>query len=1185
MTTSIKRPLSDSIEGESEKRLSQILLVIILTFLGGSGLLILLDIAWGDRSLWALLTAGCFSQLIPLYLLFKEKLEASSFVTIGIYIFFSTAAATTGQGIRDYVLIVYPSIILFSGLTLKRRGMMISTALTLLALAWLTFGDIYGLYTPYKTNPTIGFDFIILSVLIVISSVGVHLLIENLEFDHEKTKTELLERKKAEALLHESEESFKEIFENSPDNIFVFEVCPDNRFRAKKINSALEKIFNTERTNIEGKYLDEIVDAKSAEAISNNFRRCIETKSQVQYDEFANLPGKSYSTSLTPIMEKNGTITRLIGISRDITQLKQTEAHLRDSETRFRLLFETMIQGVILYSANGEIISANPAAELLLGLKLEQMQGCTPIDPRWKSIHEDGSEFPGNEHPAMVALHTGQAVQNVIMGIFNPQSQDYRWINIHAVPQFKDGEQKPYQVYTTFDDMTERKKISETLKASETRYRLLAENISDVIWIYDIIENRTRYISPSVERLRGYTPEEIISGNMASSLTPESFQYVQKSIATRLKDFQNGKREFYVDELEQTCKNGSTVWTEVTANFQINPENGHIEIYGVSRDISEKRQAREALLASEERIRQLVDSAPYSIFGINQDGTINFANNEAANLLGYANEEIVGKNVDSLMPARYQKSHHKLRNTYVEKPYVRQVGAGSNLVAQHKDGSEIPVEIKLSYYRFKDSLHIIAFMQDISERKKAEKLLQESEARFRLLFETMVQGIVFQSRSGEIVMANPAAERLLGLTFAQMQGRTSLDPRWRTIHEDGSDFPGQEHPAMIALKTGQEVRNVVLGVYNPQRRSYRWINIHAVPQFKPGEQEPYQVFTTFDDVTERREINEALKASETRYRLLAENISDVIWILDVNEMRFRYVSQSVERLRGYTADEVLQQKLEEALTPQSLKLLQEKLPMYVQEFLDGDTGFHVNEVEQPCKDGSTVWTEATTSFRINEVNSHLEVYGVSRDITERKLNEHILKQANQELQTHIQKIEQLRHELQEQAIRDPLTGLYNRRYLNESLNREFSRAEREIFPVSILIMDIDNFKTINDTYGHQVGDKFLIAIADLIKNNSRGSDIACRYGGEEFMLVLPGTETQTAYARAEQFRFQFAQIRITQETKDLGITVSMGISSYPVNGKISEDLIIKADKALYQSKHNGRNRVTIWGETFQTSPN
>ncbi|MFN8401825.1 MAG: GGDEF domain-containing protein, partial [Anaerolineales bacterium] len=154
-------------------------------------------------------------------------------------------------------------------------------------------------------------------------------------------------------------------------------------------------------------------------------------------------------------------------------------------------------------------------------------------------------------------------------------------------------------------------------------------------------------------------------------------------------------------------------------------------------------------------------------------------------------------------------------------------------------------------------------------------------------------------------------------------------------------------------------------------------------------------------------------------------------------------------------------------------------------------------------------------------------------------------------------------------------------YLKESLQREFNRANRELFPISILIMDIDNFKNINDTYGHQVGDKFLIKIADLLKKNSRGSDITCRYGGEEFILVLPETEAQIAHARAEQFRAEISQVRIPHEMKDLNISVSMGIAVYPEHSTIAEELIVKADLALYQSKNNGRNRVTVWRETMQ----
>ena len=122
---------------------------------------------------------------------------------------------------------------------------------------------------------------------------------------------------------------------------------------------------------------------------------------------------------------------------------------------------------------------------------------------------------------------------------------------------------------------------------------------------------------------------------------------------------------------------------------------------------------------------------------------------------------------------------------------------------------------------------------------------------FKTLFETMAQGVVYQAADGQIIACNPAAEHILGMTLAQMQGRTSLDPRWRAIHMDGSPFPGETHPAMVALRTGQAVPHVIMGVYDWDHDTYRWINITAVPQLRPGESAPAQVYTTFDDITER----------------------------------------------------------------------------------------------------------------------------------------------------------------------------------------------------------------------------------------------------------------------------------------------------------------------------------------------
>jgi PAS domain S-box-containing protein len=144
-------------------------------------------------------------------------------------------------------------------------------------------------------------------------------------------------------------------------------------------------------------------------------------------------------------------------------------------------------------------------------------------------------------------------------------------------------------------------------------------------------------------------------------------------------------------------------------------------------------------------------------------------------------------------------------------------------------------------------------------KHSVEKKLRQSEARYRTLFETMAQGVIYLDVDGKIVSANPAAESILGLSLDQMRGRTSSDPHWMVIHPDGSDFPGESHPAVLALQTGQEVRNVVMGIYNPQKEDHVWISVNSVPLFKEGESKPDQVFTTFEDITEQKKADIELR--------------------------------------------------------------------------------------------------------------------------------------------------------------------------------------------------------------------------------------------------------------------------------------------------------------------------------------
>jgi PAS domain S-box-containing protein len=176
----------------------------------------------------------------------------------------------------------------------------------------------------------------------------------------------------------------------------------------------------------------------------------------------------------------------------------------------------------------------------------------------------------------------------------------------------------------------------------------------------------------------------------------------------------------------------------------------------------------------------------------------------------------------------------------------------------------------------------------------------EAEARFRGLFEMMAQGVVYQDASGAIVDVNPAAERILGLSRDELLGRTSRDRRWRTVREDGSPFPGEQHPAMLALSRGQSVSDVTMGVFDPRAHTLRWILVSGTPIFRPGEERPHQVFTTFVDISESRRAKQALAESEQKLRLFIENVPARIVMLD-REMR--YLAASRRWLSDYQLDE------------------------------------------------------------------------------------------------------------------------------------------------------------------------------------------------------------------------------------------------------------------------------------------
>jgi diguanylate cyclase (GGDEF)-like protein/PAS domain S-box-containing protein len=329
---------------------------------------------------------------------------------------------------------------------------------------------------------------------------------------------------------------------------------------------------------------------------------------------------------------------------------------------------------------------------------------------------------------------------------------------------------------------------------------------------------------------------------------------------------------------------------------------------------------------------------------------------------------------------------------------------------------------------------------------------------------------------------------------------------------------------------------------------------------------------------EEEVIASKLTQSEARYRMLAENSHDVIWTLDIPSRRYTYVSPSITEMCGYLPEEVVGQSIDARLTPESASRLGRDIDQRLRRIAAGDKTANVvvAELEQVCKDGEVISTEVVSSYLLDADGVAHTILGITRNVSERKAAELALRETNRQLHARIEEIGRLQVALQELAVRDSLTGLYNRRYLDETLEREVSRARREGNPLALVMLDIDYFKRVNDTYGHQVGDEALRMLARTLLADIRAEDVACRYGGEEFLILLPNMPLETAIQRAEAWRKAIEELSLALGNFHITFTISLGVAAYPEHGKTPDDLTRCADQALYRAKHEGRNQVSVF---------
>lgn len=305
---------------------------------------------------------------------------------------------------------------------------------------------------------------------------------------------------------------------------------------------------------------------------------------------------------------------------------------------------------------------------------------------------------------------------------------------------------------------------------------------------------------------------------------------------------------------------------------------------------------------------------------------------------------------------------------------------------------------------------------------------------------------------------------------------------------------------------------------------------------------------TVNVITELREIQAELQRSEERYRLLAENAWEVIWTMAL-DASITYVSSAVHRVRGLTPAEAMSQSLDEIHPPESAA----KVSAYYEQLFGAIAAgtqppVYRAEHEYYRKDGSIMTGELQVIPHVDAEGNVVEILGVTRDISERKMFE---------------------AELTRLAVTDPLTALWNRRHTTELLAADLHQARRHGQALSLLMVDVDRFKSINDTYGHQTGDRILIEVAGRLRGQVRTTDVVGRWGGEEFIVLLRYCGLPDALATAEKLRQKIAEAPFDGL---LSVSVSIGAAQLQ-DGEDLPSWLARADAALYQAKRSGRNQV------------
>ncbi len=737
-------------------------------------------------------------------------------------------------------------------------------------------------------------------------------------------------------------------------------------------------------------------------------------------------------------------------------------------------------------------------------------------------------------------------------------------------------------------DITERKRAEKALQESEQRFRSMIQEVQTIAVQGYGIDGTVQYWNTASEKLYGYSAEEALGKSLLELIIPPE---MRNDVQAAIQQMANTGEPIPAAEMALMHKDGSYV-TVYSSHAVVAIPGLPTELFCLDVDLTERKRTASLMNA---RIR-ISEHADFHTLDEMLQKALDEAETLTGSQIGFAHfikedqktlhlQMWSTNTLASMCTAEGKGSHYPveqagvwaeciatrepvIHNDYANLPSSRRKGlpVGHAPIVRElvvpilRNGLIVMIMGVGNKVHDYDANDVSALTQlassvwDIVQRKQAEEALKTSEKKYRMLHESMIDGFASATMDGDFLDCNEIYRNMLGYSTTELAQLTYKDitpEKWHAIENEIIENQ--------IIKRGYS--DIYEKEYIRKDGTVFPVELHTV-LMRDEDGEPVSMWAIIRDITERKQVEEERREANSYNRRLIEASIDPLVTIGSNG-KITDVNEATEAATGLTRDQLIGQDFLNYFTePDKAR---EGYQKALAEGFVKDYPLTIQHIS-----GKTTDVLYNASVYKNEAGDVQGVFAAARDVTELKRAQKRLAKINSVLQTTLAREQEL-------ARTDPLTGINNRRHLFEIAEHEVEVAVRYEQPMAVMMYDIDHFKKVNDTFGHSVGDLILQRVTKIVRDELRSADVIGRYGGEEFIVILPMTNTQQAFQLAERIRINVAKLHIETTKGMAAVTLSIGIVELnnATSAETVESIFRRADEAMYAAKQAGRNRTEI----------